>query len=57
MPYYLCYVEIDPKAIEEAGVYLSPGMPATAFITTTEKTVMYYMLEPLIKNWDRALRE
>lgn len=57
MPYYLCYVEIDPKAIEEAKVYLSPGMPATAFITTTERTVMYYMLEPLIKNWDRALRE
>lgn len=57
MPYYLCYVEIDAQAIEEAKVYLSPGMPATVFITTKEKTVLYYMLEPLIKNWDRALRE
>jgi len=57
MPYYLCYVEVDPKAIKEANVYLSPGMPATVFITTNEKTVLYYMLEPLIKNWDRALRE
>lgn len=57
MPYYLCYVEIDPKAMEEADVYLSPGMPATVFITTKERTVLYYMLEPLIKNWDRALRD
>ena len=57
MPYYLCYVEIDPEALREAQLYLSPGMPATVFITTTEKTVLYYMVEPLIKNWDRALRE
>lgn len=57
MPYYLCHVEIDPKAIEDAKVYLSPGMPATVFITTKQRTVLFYMLEPLLKNWDRALRE
>lgn len=57
MPYYLCYVEIDPKALTDAQLYLSPGMPATVFITTTQRTVLYYMMEPLIKNWDRALRE
>ena len=57
MPYYLCYVEIDPKALTDARLYLSPGMPATVFITTRQSTVLYYMMEPLIKNWDRALRE
>ncbi|WP_417292331.1 HlyD family type I secretion periplasmic adaptor subunit [Desulfovibrio porci] len=57
MPYYLCYVEIDPKALTDAQLYLSPGMPATVFITTKQRTVLYYMMEPLIKNWDRALRE
>ncbi len=57
MPYYLCYVEIDSKALQEAELYVSPGMPATVFITTKETTVLYYILEPLIKNWDRALRE
>lgn len=57
MPYYLCYVEIDPQSIEDNSVYLSPGMPATVFITTKEKTVLFYMLEPLIKNWNRALRD
>lgn len=56
-PYYTCHVEIDPQALKDAALYLSPGMPATVFITTTEKTVLYYMMEPLIKNWDRALRD
>ena len=57
MPYYLCYVEIDPRARKEAKLYLSPGMPATVFITTQQRTVLFYMMEPLLKNWDRALRE
>ena len=57
MPYYLCYVEIDAKALDEAQLYLSPGMPATVFITTKKTTILYYIFEPLIKNWDRALRE
>lgn len=57
MPYYLCYVEIDPQALKEAKLYLSPGMPATVFITTKKRTVLFYMVEPLLKNWERALRE
>ncbi len=57
MPFYLCYVEIDPAALKESDMYLSPGMPATVFITTRKRTVMYYMFEPLLKNWERALRE
>ena len=57
MPYYLCYVEIDAKALADAKLYLSPGMPATVFITTKKRTVIYYMMEPLLKNWERALRE
>lgn len=57
MPYYLSYVEIDQADLKAADLYLSPGMPATVFITTKERTVLYYMMEPLIKNWDRALRD
>ena len=57
MPYYLCYVEIDPAALKDAKLYLSPGMPATVFITTKKRTVLFYMIEPLLKNWERALRE
>ena len=57
MPYYLCHVVVDPEPLKDYGLYLSPGMPATVFITTKKRTVMYYMFEPLLKNWDRALRE
>lgn len=56
-PYYLCNVEVDPKALQEERLYLAPGMPATVFITTTERTIVYYMFEPYIKSWQRALRD
>ena len=57
MPYYLCYVEVNLKALQDEELYISPGMPATVFITTKQTTVLYYIFEPLIKNWDRALRD
>lgn len=55
-PYYLCYVEVSPQSVHEANLYLSPGMPATVFITTKERSVIAYILEPLLKSWDHALR-
>lgn len=58
VPYYLCYVQLFPESAETAQpIYLSPGMPVTIFITTRKQTVLSYMLEPLLRNWDRALRE
>ena len=56
LPYYLCYVEVSPPSVREANIYLSPGMPATVFITTKTRSVIDYILEPLLKSWDRALR-
>ncbi len=58
VPFYLSHIEIMPEAAEGAEqVYLSPGMPVTVFITTKKQTILSYMLEPLLRNWDRALRE
>ena len=57
MPYYLCYVEVDEKKLNDENVYLSPGMPVTVFITTKKRSILHYIVEPLLKNWDRALRE
>jgi HlyD family secretion protein/epimerase transport system membrane fusion protein len=57
MPYYLTWVAIDTQALQKADMYISPGMPATVFITTRERTVLYYMFESLLKGWERALRE
>ena len=57
MTYYLCYVEVDEKKLNDENVYLSPGMPVTVFITTKKRSILHYIVEPLLKNWDRALRE
>ena len=58
VPYYLCYVQLFPESAETSReIYISPGMPVTIFITTRKQTVLSYILEPLLRNWDRALRE
>ncbi len=58
VPFYLSYIQIFPESIDASDkIYLSPGMPVTIFITTRQQTILYYILEPLLRNWDRALRE
>jgi HlyD family type I secretion membrane fusion protein len=56
MPFYTAYVQVDEKALHEAGAYLYPGMPVTAFMTTKERTILAVILEPLEKNFERAMR-
>ena len=56
-PYYLCHVEVEPEALIEERLYMTPGMPATVYITTVERTIVYYMFEPYLRNWERALRD
>lgn len=56
-PYFLCHVQVDEDALQEERLYMSPGMPATVYITTTERTIVYYMFEPYIKSWQRSLRD
>ena len=58
VPYYLCHVRMFPESTDmPEGIYLAPGMPVTIFITTRKQTVISYIMEPLLRNWDRALRE
>ena len=38
-------------------LYLTAGMPATVFIRTKPRTVLDYLIEPMMANFDRALRE
>lgn len=58
VPYYLSHIQIFPESVEVSDqIYLSPGMPVTIFITTRKQTILQYLLEPLLRNWDRALRE
>jgi HlyD family type I secretion membrane fusion protein len=57
MPFYVSHIEIPEKELEDAGAYLSPGMPAVCYITTETRTIVDYLLEPIMENLDKALRE
>jgi len=57
MPYYLVYVRVRPEELKSQEVYLSPGMPAVCFISTEERTILSYLLEPIFYFLDRSLRE
>ncbi len=55
--FYEVYVEVDAKDLEAKNAYLSPGMPVSCYITTDERTVISYLLGPLLQGLDTALRE
>lgn len=58
VPFYLSHIQVFPESVAvNDKVYLSPGMPVTIFITTGKQTILSYMLAPLLRNWDRALRQ
>jgi HlyD family type I secretion membrane fusion protein len=57
LPHYEVHVEVDPADLAEKQAYLSPGMPVACYITTDKRTVISYLLGPLLKNIDTALRE
>ncbi|MDY0389218.1 MAG: HlyD family type I secretion periplasmic adaptor subunit [Methanolobus sp.] len=57
MSYYIAYIEVTQEDLEESNAYLSPGMPAACYITTKKRSVISYLLEPLLINVDRAMRE
>jgi multidrug efflux pump subunit AcrA (membrane-fusion protein) len=55
--YYLAYVTVDEASLAESGAYLSPGMPTVCYITTETRTLLRYLMDPLLENFDQALRE
>ena len=57
MPFYLSHIQVFPEKIDSPDIYISPGMPVTVFITTKKQTILHYIFEPLLRSWDRALRE
>lgn len=57
VPYYEVHVAVDIDDLKEKDAYLSPGMPVACYITTDSRTIISYLLGPLLKNVDTALRE
>ena len=57
--FYRVYLRTEKNSLERHGEKLPiiPGMTATAEILTGEKTVLEYLLKPILKARDRALRE
>ncbi len=57
--YYLAKVEVDRERLNSVApeVELTPGLPAEVFITTGDRTLLDYLLQPLRETLERSLRE
>ena len=57
-PYFLARLELRPDERTQPFVaQLTPGMPAEAYILTSERTALDCLLQPLQVSFGRALRE
>ena len=57
--FYTVRVKVAPKDLARAGknVHLTPGMPANVSIVTSSRTIMNYLLAPILEPLRNALRE
>ena len=57
-PYFLVRIELPDNPLDDQdGLNLYPGMQAEVMIITGERTALAYILRPLTRTFDRALRE
>jgi len=57
-PYYEARIELVPESLErQPGLELVQGMPAMAVISTGDQTLLEYLLAPITRSLDGALRE
>ena len=56
--YYLARIALTPKALEKlGGRQLQPGMPVQVVIKTGERSMLTYLLHPLIKRIAASMKE
>lgn len=57
--YFLTKVRVDIADLESQvqDVKLTPGMPAEVYLKTRERTLIEYLLQPVSRTFERALRE
>jgi len=57
--YYTAKVEIDRRQLAalDPDIVLTPGMPAEAFISTVDRTVLEYLLQPFLFTVEHSFRE
>jgi protease secretion system membrane fusion protein len=57
-PYFLARVEITPEGRKELGTrVMQPGMPAEVVFKTGERTMIKYLLHPLVKRLAASMKE
>ncbi len=59
MPYFTAKIRVDRGILRERApdIELMPGLPAEVYITTTERSMLDYLLQPLLQSMERAFRE
>lgn len=58
LSYYVVRITVPPDELKKLdGLTLVPGMPAEAFIRTSDRTALSYLVKPLADQLDRAFRE
>jgi len=55
--YYLARIRIPADELSRLKEPLLPGMPVEAYVTTSERTALDYLVKPLADQFARALRE
>jgi len=57
--YYGAKVEVDRADLMESApqIEMTPGLPAEVFITTSERTLLNYLLQPFLQVVERSFRE
>ncbi len=56
--YYLARVEVGPEGLAQLqGRQLQPGMPADVVVKTGERTLLHYLLRPLMQRFSGSLKE
>ncbi|MDC7709697.1 HlyD family type I secretion periplasmic adaptor subunit [Vogesella indigofera] len=57
-PYFLTRIQITPEGMKQLGHRrLLAGMPAEVLIRTGERTLLAYLMEPLLKRMNQAMKE
>ncbi|NYT63471.1 HlyD family type I secretion periplasmic adaptor subunit [Alcaligenaceae bacterium] len=57
-PYYRAQIEVTPEGMALLGSnVIRPGMPASVLIRTGERTMLSYLLKPLVERLDKSFKE
>lgn len=56
-PFYEARIRLSTEMMRQHDVELVPGMPAMAIISTGDQTLLEYLVSPLTRSLDTALRE